>query len=84
VTDRIVSITGYQSLGSTKYIIGMRFTYLSGVSRAMGDVTSSQALEPVAFHPDEVITKITLSTDWDGVLQIMVSAVTYLALWITH
>ncbi|KAL3448449.1 hypothetical protein BJX65DRAFT_317354 [Aspergillus insuetus] len=71
VTDRLVSITGYQSRGSTKYIIGMRFTYSSGVSRAMGDVTSSQALEPVAFLPDEVITKITLSTDWDGLLQMM-------------
>ncbi|KAJ0425254.1 hypothetical protein BJY00DRAFT_204588 [Aspergillus carlsbadensis] len=69
--DKLVSVTGYHGRWTKSSIIGLRFSYSSGVCRDVGDVSSSQALELVQFHPDEDIAQVTLVTDWDGLIQIM-------------
>ncbi|KAL3481120.1 hypothetical protein BJX99DRAFT_271716 [Aspergillus californicus] len=54
-------------------ITGLRFTYRSGASGVIGDVSGRQIHEPSTFEPDEEVRKVELFMDWIGLFQIIVS-----------
>ncbi|KAL3462113.1 hypothetical protein BJX64DRAFT_299742 [Aspergillus heterothallicus] len=61
-TDRLGSITGYiHRLDSDNHgITGLSFTYSSGTVDDIGSVNPHDALEPVQFHPDDDIQRVTV------------------------
>ncbi|KAL2822775.1 hypothetical protein BDW59DRAFT_149120 [Aspergillus cavernicola] len=69
--DKVVSITGYHGHSNQDHITGLKFGYLSGASRDIGDVSGRQAHRPVQFDPNEEIRKVSLLTDEYALLQII-------------
>ncbi|KAL4910812.1 hypothetical protein BDW74DRAFT_2920 [Aspergillus multicolor] len=63
VTDNLISITGYHGHENKSLVTGLRFTYLSGNSREMGDVSGDQTSNILTFEPGEEIHKVELIAD---------------------
>ncbi|RDW93995.1 uncharacterized protein DSM5745_01317 [Aspergillus mulundensis] len=71
VTDNLISITGYHGHNNGNLVTGLKFTYSSGTSREMGDVTGHQTHNVLTFEPDEEIQTVEFIADSRRLLDVV-------------